>query len=208
MSPLGGAGSHPVGGSTGAPGAGESGAGAPGAGTSGANPVGNDGGGAGQGGEGGAPPVAPKKCADYPALPIDAVCFDDATHAYLFRSETKSFSIAAAQCTFYEMHLASIETPVEDTFIIQSAAKIDGPSRFGYFWIGGTTLGSHGTWRWTDGSAFWTGDAKGKPYGDAYFNWRTGSPMNPDADSCVFSDGPGWQDGDCTLDRPYVCEAD
>lgn len=219
MSPQGGGGSEAVAGSSGgAAGLGEVAGGALNAGASGAGTGGNEGGGAGQGGASGAGgageeggeggcPFAPKKCADFLALPPDATCFDDATHAYLFRSETKSFAIAAAQCAFYEMHLASIGSHIEDAFVIQSAAKISGPSRFGYFWIGASTIGSPGTWHWADGSVFWTGGAHGTPNGNAYFNWRTDSPLNVSSDSCAFSDEAGWQDGDCTLNRPYVCEA-
>jgi hypothetical protein len=162
---------------------------------------------AGNAGSGGAAAV-PKKCADYETLPPDAKCFDDATHAYLFRSETKSFPIAAAQCPFFQMHLVSIEGPVEDAFINGMARTITEPFRFGYFWIGGSTIGRAGTWHWTDGSVFWTGDSHGLPNGDAYFNWRSGSPVNTDGDSCAFSDDAGWQDIDCMQDRPYVCEAD
>lgn len=217
MSPQGGGGSEAVAGSSGgAAGLGEVAGGALNAGASGAGTGGNEGGGAGQGGasgageeggEGGCPFAVPKKCADFLALPPDATCFDDANHAYLFRSETKSFAIAAAQCAFYEMHLASIGSHVEDAFVIQSAAKISGPSRFGYFWIGASTIGSPGAWHWADGSVFWTGGAHGTPNGNAYFNWRSDSPMNVSSDSCAFSDEAGWQDGDCTLNRPYVCEA-
>jgi Lectin C-type domain len=210
--PQAGGGSDFVAGSSGSGDAPGGGSGAPSGGSSGSN-VGGNGGLAGEGGEGGEgggagrAPTGPKWCADYDALPADGRCFNDATHAYLFRSETKTFTIAAAQCAFYGMHLASIESPSEDAFIIQMAAKITEPSEFGYFWIGGSTIGSHGTWHWPDGSVFWTGGAMGQPNGDAYFNWRSDSPLNVNTDSCAFSDDAGWQDGDCTQNRPYVCEA-
>jgi hypothetical protein len=209
-SPQGGGGSEVVAGGAGSAGGenGENGGGgSPSAGSSGSNASGSAGL-AGDGGEAGRPPAAPNKCADYPTLPADARCFDDATHAYLFRSETKPFTIAAAQCRFYDMHLVSIESPTEDAFILQSAGKITQPSQFDYFWIGGSTIGSPGTWHWTDGSVFWTGGTNGQQIGDAYFNWRSDSPMNTGSDSCAFSDDAGWQDGDCTQNRPYVCEAD
>jgi hypothetical protein len=177
------------------------GAGTAGGGSSGAQPGGNG------GDDAGTPPRISKKCADYQVLPPDCTCSDDATHAYAFCPMTRPFTTAAAQCSFYDMHLVSIEGAIEDAFITEAAALITQPSEFGYFWIGGSTIGSHGTWHWPDGSVFWTGGASGTPNGDAYFNWRTDSPQNTGTDSCAFSDDQGWQDGDCTNNRPYVCEA-
>lgn len=161
----------------------------------------------GDGGEAGAPHV-PNKCEHYATLPSDCKCVDDATHAYLFCSMTRPFSAAASQCSFREMHLVKLEGPDEDAWILQEAGKMGMPSLIQYFWIGASTIKTPGVWHWTDLSVFWQGGANGNAYPGAYFNWRTDSPQNTATESCAYTDQQGWQDGDCTQNRPYVCEAE
>lgn len=162
----------------------------------------------GDGGEGGAPDV-PSKCADITGLIMPGcTCLDDATHAFIFCSTTKPFATAAAQCTFMEAHLVKIEGTLENMFVSSNANTITMPMNVQYFWIGASTQNSPGTWHWTDGEVFWTGGAMGTPAAGAYFNWRTDRPQNTATQACAYMDlEGGWQDGDCTQNRPYACEA-
>lgn len=169
--------------------------------------AGGNSGSAGDGGDAGAPAVS-KKCADFPLLPEQCGCADDATHAYFFCRTTRTFSSAAAQCRFSDMHLVTVSSLAEETWIMAEAKKMTVPAPFQYFWIGASSTESPGTWHWTDGSLFWQGGANGMPTsGDVYYNWRTDYPQITSSERCVHVQD-GWQDGDCTQNRPFVCEAD
>lgn len=183
-----------------------SGAGAGGS-LAGAGAAGN-GGNAGSAGGGGAPHV-PNQCADLDNKPNYCTCADDATHAYLFCSQTRTFAAAASQCTFYEMHLVKQDSAGENSFVSARANQITQPAGVQYFWIGASSLNSPGVWHWTDQTVFWQGGASGTPTSGAYFNWRTDQPQSTVNAACAYMDLDGsWQDGDCTQNRPYVCEAD
>ena len=179
-------------------------------GTAGTTTAGNGGASPGGfGGEAGAPEMMPvhKMCADFAVKPRDCTCVDDETHAYFFCSMTKPFMSAASLCSFYDMHLVKIESPSEDAWIFAQAEMIGSPSVVQYFWIGASTIKSPGTWHWTDLSEIWQGGANGTPEPDVYLNWRTDSPQNTATASCAYTARDGWQDGDCTQNRPYACEA-
>jgi len=160
---------------------------------------------AGEGGGAGASNV-PLACADYAFLPGNCNCFDNEGHAYLFCFESRPWAVAEAQCEQYTMTLAKIDSPAENAWIQAKALSITVPSQFQYFWIGGSTVGSPGTWHWPDGSIFWRGGANGMPVKGVYFGWRKDSPQDVGTEACVFMDQDGWQDGDGSSSRSYVCE--
>jgi hypothetical protein len=159
----------------------------------------------GAAGEGGS--VQPKACSDLDELPSDCVCRDYSLHAYLFCSTSYAWSQAKSRCGFYEMSLAKIESPGEDQWILKQAHGLQDPRPLTFFWIGASSMDSPGTWHWPDGTVFWRGDASGDQVGDSYFNWRISSPQNTSAAACVFLDDNGWEEGDCSFKRGYVCEA-
>ena len=132
---------------------------------------------------------------------------DDDTHAYFFCSMTKPFTSAAALCSFYDMYLVKVESPTEGAWIFDQADMIGTPVVVKYFWIGASTIKSPGIWHWTDLSELWRGGATGTPVPGVYFNWRIDSPHNTATESCAYTASDGWQDGDCTQNRPYACEA-
>jgi Lectin C-type domain len=185
-------------------------AGASGAsGASGAGGAGGAGGSAGMvAGAGGAAGSSsgPKACADYAFLPTDCGCFDNAGRANLLCTTSRPWTQAEAQCEFYDMTLVKIESPAENDWILTQARAMTVPAPFVSFWIGGSSIGSPGTWHWPDGAVFWHGGATGTPLKNVYFDWRTNNPQNIGSESCVQMDQDGWHDGDCTSDHSYVCE--
>jgi hypothetical protein len=162
-------------------------------------------GGGGSGGGGGA--VTSKACADFDDLPSDCLCRDHSGHAYLFCSNPYPWSQGTSRCGFYQMSLAKIESPGENSWILKQAHDISDPRPLTFFWIGASSVDSPGTWHWPDGTPFWRGDASGNQVSGSYFNWRSFSPQNTNGAACVFMDLNGWEEGDCSIKRGYVCEA-
>ena len=164
------------------------------------------GGTAGSGGSAGALSTA-KLCADLIALPSDCACAENEAHAYLFCSTALPWPTAASQCAFYEMRLTRIESPAENSWLIQRASKILVPTAFENFWLGGATVGATGTWSWPDGTVLWTGGAGGAAAQGVYVAWRASNPSSNTSGACMYMGSSGWQDTSCSHARDYVCEA-
>jgi hypothetical protein len=177
-----------------------------GAGAGASNQTGGSQGVAGGGGSGGGA-VTRKACADFDDLPPDCLCRDHSGHAYLFCSTTYPWSQGTSRCGFYQMSLAKIESPGENSWILKQAHDISDPRPLTFFWIGASSVDSPGTWHWPDGTPFWRGGANGNQVSGSYFNWRSFSPQNTNGAACVFMDHNGWEEGDCSIKRGYVCEA-
>jgi hypothetical protein len=64
--------------------------------------------------------------------------------------------------------------------ILDSAEKNNRvPQHNGAMWIGANDSGTEGTWRWVNGTTFWTGTrSTGGSVGGAYNNWDGGQPDN------------------------------
>ena len=79
-----------------------------------------------------------------------------------------------------------------------------------YYWIGGTSDGTPGSWRWVDGTSFWQGPMTGDPVCGRYANWRGDAPSDPvitEPDQlCLYFTMDGWDDETCNVARMYVCE--
>ncbi len=158
-------------------------------------------------GAGGAPSVA-QLCADVGFVPSGCKCFDNDDHAYLFCiTPTKSWEAAAFDCTFYEMKLARVNDPQENQWIIDEASTFMVPSYFQYFWIGGSSIGEAGNWRWADEVEFWSGLSDGNPMTGVYVNWVENAPNNGLSEFCLMMDIAGWDDTECAEERAYVCES-
>ena len=150
----------------------------------------------------------PKTCADLDPLsfPAGCTCAGNLGHVYLFCLTELGWSQAASKCGFTAMALVKIESAAESGFVLNHAHLIMTPRPLTFFWIGASSTGSPGTWHWPDGSVFWHGNAAGTAVGNAYFNWRQTSPQNTTTAACVFMDNNGWEEGDCSTPRGYVCE--
>jgi len=168
--------------------------------------TGSSSGAGGEAGAGGAG-APPKLCGDYEELPADCSCQEREGHAYLFCSTARSWPQAELRCGFYDMTLAKLESPQEDAWLLKQAHGLSDPRPLTFFWIGASSQDSPGTWHWADGVEFWRGSASGDAIDGAYYNWRVSSPQNTQSAACVFSDDNGWEDGDCAINRGYVCEA-
>jgi hypothetical protein len=97
--------------------------------------------------------------------------------------------------------LVSLETIAENSFIKQEAEPGSGLD----WWIGGTDLGSNGTFHWVTGTVFWqNGSAVG------YANFLPGQPDLGKNEHCLVlteeSGFAGWHVEDCSFDRNFVCE--
>ncbi|XP_071609185.1 C-type lectin domain family 4 member F-like isoform X3 [Heliangelus exortis] len=81
---------------------------------------------------------------------------------YFFSRDHKDWGDAERACRAWHCHLASVTSPEEQDFLAQEV----GP---GTYWIGLTSQGSGGTWRWVDGTpyslaqSFWAPWAAGQP---------------------------------------------
>jgi len=110
-------------------------------------------------------------------------------------------------CEINGMRLAAIESVAENAWVLAQAKSITTPRSFEYFWIGGSSQGHPGDWRWPNDIKFWTGLSNGTPEKGVYFNWGTGKPDNGLSEWCAIMAEQGWDDETCEGERPYVCEA-
>ncbi len=166
-----------------------------------------DGGSAGAAGQGGSGPAS-QSCSDLGLIADGCTCAELEGRAYLFCiTPAKTWEAAELECSFYDMQLTRVNGPQENTWILSEAAKITVPSYFQYFWIGGSSIGEAGNWRWPDGVQFWQGLNDGSPIAGVYVNWRSGVPNDGLDEFCAQMDVDGWDDTSCDDTRAYVCES-
>ncbi len=122
--------------------------------------------------------------------------FNGTGRRYLFCTTEVTWETAAVACP-YGYHLVSISGSAENAWLSTRA----GYEASGAWWIGFSDLAQEDSWEWASGS----------PVG--YTNWRSGEPNNQMgnedcADINYFGGGDGtWNDADCDLERPYICES-
>jgi hypothetical protein len=76
-------------------------------------------------------------------------------------------------------------------------------------WLGGYEPTVDGDWHWTDGAAFWSGDANGTAVGGLYTNWNKSEPNNatgPEACLAMNLNGTTWYDWACDATHYFACE--
>jgi hypothetical protein len=105
-----------------------------------------------------------------------------AGHGYMYCSPLGDATAAKLRCTQQNMHLAWIESAIEDAALsvaVGAAAHrpYNGGNQAGPI-IGGTDVVKEGTFVWGSGTTFWTGGLKGSPMGNAYTNWAHDEPNN------------------------------
>jgi large repetitive protein len=106
-----------------------------------------------------------------------------------------SYQEAAAMCTAFGGHLASITTAAEDAAAFSAVRSGDTP------WLGATDIATEGTFRWVTGEAF------------GYSNFDAGKPDNAGNADCVryVADG-AWTDAACGGSAAHasgtLCEVD
>lgn len=133
-------------------------------------------------------------------LDNDAVCpgaidhFDD--HAYVFVSTNASWETAQLACATFGYHLLDLRDATETAWVWAAAESVNPTSPW---WQGYNDRTIEGTFIWDGGSL------------SSFANWRSGEPNDfAGAEDCatLADDGGGaWNDKDCALEYPYICEA-
>jgi hypothetical protein len=97
------------------------------------------------------------------------------------------------------MDLAVISSAADNQDIQEVMAAVTE----GAYWVGATDAAQEGTWRWVDGTTFWSnGAALG------YSNWisATGEPNNVGGiEHCMEVGNGDWNDVECSRGLPFVC---
>jgi hypothetical protein len=126
-----------------------------------------------------------------PACPTGCTGFALAGHGYMYCSTLGNVASAKLRCDQQGMHLAWIESAVENAALSSAVVAVanrpyNGGNQAGPF-IGGTDAATEGTWLWGNGTSFWVGGLKGGPVGSAYSNWAHDEPNDnaPDGEDCI-----------------------
>lgn len=113
---------------------------------------------------------------------IDCTDPNSAQHCYTpFLDETVVWQVARTACASLgpTTHLVTINGAGENEVVARFAAMVafnpneTNTNQRQLLWVGGTDLGSVGTWRWITG----------EPFG--FMNWRAGEPSNPGVEDCL-----------------------
>jgi hypothetical protein len=118
-------------------------------------------------------------------------------------------------CISLEKHdeaRASCETWGGTLVILDSAAEEAQVTQLAYdhgvanFWIGAGDAQAEGVWKWDDGRTFWE---QGNIPAGVYVNWGadqpSGGPMGEENCAYMYR-RTAWNDVDCAVERPFVCE--
>jgi len=189
----GGGGTPPLGGSAGAAGTTEVVGGA------GGNPD------MGTGGEGGAAGAqSASGCMTTPSC----TCAQLPQRSYWFCENALNFVDAEAHCETQSMHLARVETQVENDFLGFTARALAVFDVDGFALIGANDRAVAGEWRWLDGTLFWQGGPGGAAVGGQFAPWAASSPSNTGIQECAgLTDAGEWRVRSCTALVPFICEA-
>jgi len=157
-----------------------------------------------------------------PACPSGCTGFALAGHGYMYCSTLGDVASAKLRCDQQGMHLAWIESAVENAALSSAVVTVanrpyNGGNQAGPF-IGGTDAATEGTWLWGNGTSFWVGGLKGGPVGSAYSNWAHDEPNDnaTGGEDCIeflLENGTiglqgQWNDVPCTSNPIYetLCE--
>lgn len=115
-------------------------------------------------------------------------------HDYLFVQTPKTWEEARFYCQNQGYYLVTINDAGEEAFLhTQESRRIP----LSDWWIGVSDRGIEGSWSWVSGTSSYSNWAPGEP-NDAYGNEDCGSDN--------YSYNNFWNDLDCTLPRPFICE--
>jgi hypothetical protein len=149
-----------------------------------------------------------------------------AGHGYMFCAEPADRGVALARCAAEAMRLAWLETPQENAAVVAGIIGLDLPGAGDEILaqIGASDSDDEDEWFWIgngaalDGFRFWSGNATddddARAIGGAYENWADGEPNDTDVEDCAVLSVSGsenrargeWDDRDCELELPFVCE--
>ncbi|MEW5847979.1 MAG: lectin-like protein [Myxococcota bacterium] len=118
-------------------------------------------------------------------------------HAYGFCAFDDNWFGARDSCSAYGYHLVTISDSQENAWLSSTAESLAG----GQWWIGYNDRGNEGQFSWVSGSS-------------SYVNWNaaTNEPNNNLDEDCAtinnFLPNATWNDAECTMGRPFICEAE
>jgi hypothetical protein len=121
--------------------------------------------------------------------------------SYLGCTTSASFEAAEVRCGEQGMRLLRIESAGENAVAVELARSLGS-----YVWIGGSDLGTPGTFAWPDSSVFF-GD--GQPVSGVYQNFGEGEPSPAAGRHCVqlHNDAAGpWSTAPCTDVKEFICK--
>ena len=135
------------------------------------------------------------------SCPVGCSCLQTAGKSFAICGNAATFRDAAVGCGRAGMTLARVESITVDQ-ALRSAAN---SASIGEYWIGVFDLDQPNHWLRSDLSLSWDGTAAGTAHG--YTNFASGAPSGTTNQDCaaVLSDGH-WQDRDCSMQKPYICE--
>ena len=115
-------------------------------------------------------------------------------HCYFYGTDTKSWNDAEEYCQAEGGHLASVNTPAIEDYVL------DELKRRGLYeaWFGGNDIEEEGVWKWTDHTPW------------EFTNWAPNEPNNSHEgnEDCLSPQAHMeflWNDFRCTLNKPFVC---
>jgi hypothetical protein len=140
----------------------------------------------------------------------DRVQDPDSGACYMFFQSALSWSAAQDACVALGAHLVYSNSVGENALFSAIAPATDGLHDI---WTGGTDVPTEGTWRWIDGTTYYT-TAGGAV---TFAHWRSGEPNNGAGgtpENCMIIEGQNnvlgegclWDDRDCNTAYPYLCE--
>lgn len=159
--------------------------------------------------------------------PAQCAGFTLAARAYMFCSLALARAPAQARCQAQQMRLVWLETPEENAAVLAGIEAADVPAPAGnaevLTHIGGSDAADEGEWFWVGngvaagGPQFWEGESSqlgGEVVNEAYAAWANAEPNDESGEDCAVISvlgsairEPGeWDDRDCTLALPFVCE--
>jgi hypothetical protein len=139
-------------------------------------------------------------CPGYPALGCAPL---DGSGRVYYLCPALTWIDARVRCEAADLTLVRIDDAVENALVAEAVA--------GDTWIGASDAATEGDWRWSDGTAFWSGDEGGAPVSERYSAWASGEPDNAagsatNADCAAITPDGSWRDRGCSVALPFVCE--
>ena len=115
-------------------------------------------------------------------------------HCYFYSTDTKSWNDAEEFCQEEGGHLASVNTPAIQEYVLDELTR----RGLDIAWFGGNDIEEEGVWKWTDSTPW------------EFTDWAPSEPNNYGGqEDCLEQHWEGleliWNDRPCTYNVPFVC---